>query len=259
MSLDLILASPPEYCKNALLWGLPVAHMASHTCGRLLYRRSLPENLRCGLMLIANINPGGDCSRERVTERILQECLNRCYSGVIADFEPPCSFAGQLLPFLYSELKRRRLSFYVSEWASDYVKDCHVILSSAITGGTLHQRIGDSVHAFGRDNIVLDFEIMSHDFLLPAKGGKGRKISKNIIGELMEFHHAKPQFSTELCCNYFTYRNKQGMHFVLYDDAESVNRKTELSMKLGISKAICLYPETDVSVLNTLLRYTAVR
>ena len=259
MSLDIILASPPEYCKNALLWGFPVAHMAYQTCGRYLYRTSLPENLRCGLMLIANIKPDGDCSRERVTERILQECVNRCFSGVIADFEPPCPFAGQLLPFLYTELKRRRLSFYASEWASAYVKDCNVILSSAITGGTLHQRIGDSIHAFGRDNIVLDYEIMSHDFLLPVKGGKGRKVSRKFVEELIDFHHVKPLFSAELCCNYFTYRNKQGLHFVLYDDAESVVKKTELSMKLGISKAIILYPETDVSVLNALLRYTALK
>jgi hypothetical protein len=206
-------------------------------------------------MLIANIKPDGECRRELVTEMILRECLNHRYWGVIADFEPPCPFAETLLPHLFSELKRHRLSFYVSEWASAFVKDCNVILSTAVTGGTLRQRLQEASHAFGSDHIVLDLEMLSHDFLLPASGGHGRKIPRKTVKELSDLNHVKPQFSAELCCNYFTYRNQQGLHFVLYDDAESVAKKTELCMNMGIFTAIVLYPETDASVIKALLRY----
>ena len=255
MSLELILACPPESCKNALLWGIPVAHMAYKTCGAHLYRARLPDTLRRGLMLITNMEPSETCDTQKLIRQILGECASRSYSGVIADFEPPCPFVGGLLSALNTELKRQRLGFYVSEWAAGYAKECNVILSTAVTGGTLLQRLKDCAQIYGHSNMVLDLEILSHDFLLPAQTGHGQRIAHNRINELIEYTGAKPQFSDELCCHYFTYKSRQGLHFVLYDDSYSVHKKIQLAQKLGIKKGILLYPEVSSTIIKTALSF----
>ncbi|NLL39066.1 MAG: hypothetical protein GX254_05725 [Clostridiales bacterium] len=255
MSFELILATPPENCKNALLWGIPLAHMAYKTCGAYLYRAKLPDALRRGLMLITNMKASETRDTERLKRHILSECANRSYSGVIADFEPPCPFAGNLLSALNTELKRHRLAFYVSEWAAGFVNECKVILTTAVTGGTLLQRLKDCAQKYSRGNIILDLEILSHDFLLPAHTGHGQRITHKRINELIEYTGAKPQFSEELCCHYFTYKSRQGLHFVLYDDSYSVYKKIELAQKLGIEKAILFYPEVNSTIIETALSF----
>lgn len=229
--------------------------MAYKTCGAYLYRARLPDALRRGLMQITNIKPSDTFDTEKLVRQILHECACRSYSGVIADFESPCPFAGSLLSALNTELKRHRLVFYVSEWAACFVRECNVILSTAVTGGTLLQRLNDCVQAYGHGNIVLDFEILSHDFLLPANTGRGQKISPKKISELIEYTGAKPQFSSELCCHYFTYNSRQGLHFVLYDDSYSIYKKIELAQKLGIRKGIFFYPEVSSTIIETALGF----
>lgn len=258
MSFEFLLASPPENLKNALLWGFPVAHMAYRTCGAYLYRARLPDNLRRGLMQITNMKPGGTYDEAGLIKQILHECEARSFSGVIADFEPPCPFASGLLPALNTELRRRKLVFFVSEWASNYVRECGVILSAAVTGGTLLQRLKDAAEVLGPGNIMLDFEILSHDFLLPAHSGHGQKITAKRINELLEYSGLKPHFSDELCCSYFTYKSRQGLHFVLFDDSSSIYKKIELAGKLGINKGIFFYPEVDSPILKTAISFQVI-
>jgi hypothetical protein len=206
-------------------------------------------------MVLANMEMRDPPNREHVTSLILKECMLRRYSGVYADFTEPCPFLRALFPFLSSELRRLRLSFFSPEWCSESVRDCDVVCSTAITGGSLQHRLKNLIQAFGSEHIVLDLEMLSHDFLLPAAGGTGQKISAKRIHELMDFHHLSPQFSSELCCNYFSYRNQQGLHFVLFDDSCSVAEKIKLSQKLGLTKCILLYPEADASMIKAAISF----
>ena len=253
MSIEIILASPPEYCKNALLWGAPVAHMAYKTCGAHLYRAALPESLRRGLMVISNTTASEKSDIENLCGQIISECHVRCYSGVIADFEPPCPFGERLLSTLSAELSRRRLSLYTSEWASHYTTNSRVILSTAVSGGSLAHRLSEAAGIFGRGRLVPDLEISHQDFLLPIADGEGQNLSHKQINELLEQSGAKSFFSNDLYCNYFTYKNRQGLHFVLYDDATSVAKKIDLIKKLGIREGILLFPEIDTSIAKAAL------
>ena len=52
-------------------------------------------------------------------------------------------------------------------------------------------------------------------------------------------------FSPELCARYFTYQQEGQLHFILYDDAETMNRKVRIAAELGLSAAFFVWPEVE--------------
>ena len=50
-------------------------------------------------------------------------------------------------------------------------------------------------------------------------------------------------FSQELCARYFTYTRGGEFHFVLFDDAETLNQKLKLGASMGFSAAFLMWPE----------------
>ena len=54
-SMKLLLTAPPDQCRAALRFGLPVAHVAYRVGGGPhLFRASIPVSVRGGLMVIDN-------------------------------------------------------------------------------------------------------------------------------------------------------------------------------------------------------------
>ena len=53
-SMKLLLTAPPDQCRAALRFGLPVAHVAYRVGAAHLFRASIPVSVRGGLMVIDN-------------------------------------------------------------------------------------------------------------------------------------------------------------------------------------------------------------
>ena len=53
-------------------------------------------------------------------------------------------------------------------------------------------------------------------------------------------------YSPQLCARYFTYMSRDtGAHFVLFDDGETLRKKQELALSLGIQRFFWVYPEIE--------------
>ena len=50
-------------------------------------------------------------------------------------------------------------------------------------------------------------------------------------------------FSQELCARYFTYTRNREIHFVLFDDADTMTQKMNTAAGMGFSTAFLMYPE----------------
>jgi hypothetical protein len=119
------------------------------------------------------------------------------------------------------------------------------VISTAMSGGSLSDRLAEAVSFFGRARLALEIEIIAEDFTLPAPRGESRSVSPDELSALASRHCRAAHFSNELCCGYFTYRDGASRHIVLYDDLASVKAKLSLGARLGISHALLPYPHAE--------------
>ena len=181
---------------------------------------------------------------EALTADIMRECLHRGFSGVILAFSRTSPALHALAAALAGRLRLSGGELYLPEAYADDSDWAKVLISTAISGGSLTGRLSEMVHHYGSERLCLEIERIRHDFCLPTESGTGVKLSAKSLASLMELHGAEPYFSQDLCAYYFTYQDELGSHFVLYDDAGSVRKKIFLGKKLGISNALLFYPET---------------
>lgn len=170
---------------------------------------------------------------EACCRQILGQCERHGYGGICCLFP----FGGlnllrNVVKSLELACKERFLSFYVSE---DYGKDVErgkILVSTALSGGTLEGRFRGLMERFGASRIVMDIECMGEDFLLPAPKGCGDKLEYEEITQLMHRENASVFFSKELCARYFTYQNRENsLRFVLFDDQGTVREKIACARK----------------------------
>ena len=63
--------------------------------------------------------------------------------------------------------------------------------------------------------------------------------------KLMEREHPAVFFSQDLCARYFTYSRDGEAHFVLFDDADTLNQKLRLGAGMGFQAAFLMWPEVQ--------------
>lgn len=245
---NLILSAPPDCAKAAQETGLTVAHMAYRMGGGPhLFRANMPVAVRGGLMVIDN--PGFDGLGESTPfcHEVLRECAARGFHGVVCNFEGrPLPLVAQILAELGELLHKRGWSFYVTEpWggSSDRAK---VLISSALSGGSLRQRLQEAAEQYGPGRVALAVERVAEDFFLPSPTGQGAPLSREALKRRMEELTPSIFFSSELCAHYFTYMSREnGAHFILFDDAGSIRKKLQIARSLGIEDALLAYPQVD--------------
>lgn len=152
--------------------GLPVtpAHLAyrmarAPTCSAPEAVRHLPADGWCwtardfdGLG-----RPGPFC------QEVIRECAARNFTGVVCDFE-----AGRLPPLeetvaqLGKECKRRNWALLVPEHYASCSPHTQVMISSALSGGSLELRLEEAQQRFGRERVVLALQRTAEDFFLPS-------------------------------------------------------------------------------------------
>ena len=245
--LELILAAPPGDSRAALGFGLTVAHAAYRVGGGPhLYRAGPPLPVRGGLMGLDCAGFDGRGDTGPLCREILRECAARGFTGVLCDFEgPPLPPLVRLLRDLSGPLEKRGWPLYVPEGYGPQVERARVLISSALSGGSLVQRLRDAQAQYGGERVALAVERTAEDFFLPAPQGRGRPLTQGELTALLEARRPSVFFSQELCAHYFTYMSREnGAHFVLFDDAGSIRKKLLTAEALGIRRAVLSYPQT---------------
>lgn len=238
LRMQLYLAAAPCHLPEARRWGLPIAHAAYRIdSGGRLSALPLPAVPPGGLLLIS----GTDCpvppQPEALARDILRQCLQRGYTGVI--LEPVLTAA--VMTALEILCRRYGRTLYVPERCGVQTTDAQVVVSTALSGGTLRRRLEEVCRSFGPRRIALDLACVRADFSLPAPYGDGTALTAQQLTALQE---QRPVFfSPELCARYFTYEQEGMTHLVLFDDADTLRRKIGLGTELGIAAGMLSLPE----------------
>lgn len=244
LDTKIIINTPPENIKAASKYSEILGHMA-YRIGEdfYLYRTDIPSVLKGGLMVLGCATSIESGNPELLSEEIVRECDLRDFDGVILSVNKISPLLRTLISLLSKKLGEKML--YLPEECAEASETARVIISTAISGGSLATRLQEVNAAYGKERLCLDIERVRMDFRLPSRDGSGRAISAGELQTLKKTYHSQPYFSQELCAYYFTFNDKHGSHFILYDDVGSIRKKLQLAIRLGIPAALLLYPEVE--------------
>ena len=171
-SMKLLLTAPPDQCRAALRFGLPVAHVAYRVGGGPhLFRASIPVSVRGGLMVIDNTGFDGRGEAGPFCQEVLRECMARGYDGILCDFEGhPLQVLAQAVRTLGELTKKRGWPLYVTEAYAPFSDSAIALIPSALSGGSLQQRLQEAVERFGAARVR---GIPWPGGAAPAAGGTG--------------------------------------------------------------------------------------
>ena len=251
----IILIVPPVRVRAALETGLTLAHRSYRLGnGAHLFRSNLPVNLRGGLMVLEDTGFDGQGEAAVFCREVLRECTTRGFNGVICNFESRgLPLQSQIVSELGALLSQRGWPLYVTESYGACSERAKVLISSALSGGSLQTRLEEAIAQYGVQRVALAVERVAADFFLPSPTGQGTPLSQEELKRRLEEQNATVFFSNELCAHYFTYMSKQnGAHFILFDDAGSIRKKLQIARNLDIQDVIFLYEQVE-DLLPTLL------
>lgn len=221
-----------------------LAHVAYRIGKSGLLRQDLTSNIRGGLLSLSDRDAPAIPDPDRLAAAVLRECVQRGYSGVVADFES--SPTQDRIVFLKALKQRSGKSFRLLVPESCFIPGATVLVNTAISGGNLTQRLQEAITRY--PGAALDLQRLMMDFTLPAPSGEGRPLSVSELSSMRKQLAPSVFFSPELCARYFTYMQNGQAHFVLYDDAETLQQKMKAADALGYSTALLMYPEvTDLT------------
>lgn len=244
----LILTAPPNQSRAALRFGLPVAHAAYRVGGGPhLFRANMPISVRGGLMALDCVGFDGRGEAGPFCQEVLRECSARGYDGILCDFEGrPMPLLAEIIRTLAGLTQKRGWPLYVTEAYGDYADSAKVLISSALSGGSLVQRLREAAERYSTGRVTLAVERVAEDFYLPSPTGQGQPLTRAELSRMLEERSPSVFFSGELCAHYFTYMSREnGAHFVLFDDAGSIRKKLQVARSLGITHAVMAYPQVD--------------
>lgn len=197
------------------------------------FPQGLPPR-REGVMLL-----GGDLTARRAGE-IAEECARRELTAVLTGFGH--SPALETLR-LCDALLRRGLTPILAERAWQAGAGAEMLISTAVTAGTLRQRLTEARDRCGA--LSLDLERLRCSYPLPGPAGEGAPLGREALASLLR-RGAQPSFSEELMCKVFIAEMGGEKRFILFDDRETLCRKLALAENLGIRRGFLLYPEWSV-------------
>ena len=239
------LAVTPDHLPSALALTPHLAHVAYRvTVEGTLLAQDLPSALRGGAMVVECTDLFSPTAAEPRSRTIMNHCLCRNFSGIILDAPET---AGSALVELARQMQslcttyRRRL--YLPEPYADAAPDSTALLCTALSGGSLAQRLEEACTRHGAEHIALDLQRLMMEFPLPCPIGEGTPLTREALGQRQQ--GAAVYYCSELCARYFTRRHGSSTRFVLFDDADTLRRKWELAQALGIADAFVMWPEVE--------------
>lgn len=244
--MQLYLAVTPDKLRDASRYTNRLAHVAYRVGpeGRLT-RQNLLMQTRGGLMVLGDRGCGTIRDRSALCRDIWRECGNRGFGGVVADFElPPSPDRITFLDALSQVLSRNGKQLFVPEVYGERVPLAAVMVCTAISGGIFRQRLEEARQRF-HGRVALDLQRLRMDFPLPCPSGEGRPLTAEALRELMERRQPAVFYSADLCAKYFTYTQEGGSHFILFDDAGTLQRKLQTGQSMDLKTAFVMYPEVE--------------
>ncbi len=226
MAFQFIAASGEARLPDLAVPGRPLATM-SYSLDRPF--PAPRAGLRSGCMVL-----GGRVNAARAAETAA-ECRRRGITTVILGFSPCPGL--ELLRFC-EILRRRGIRPVVSEQSWQEGCGAAMLISTAVSGGTLEQRLREAKARSGE--IWLDLERTRRLFPLPCPDGAGLPLSGDDLERLLGGGDT-PFFSEALQCRIAVLRDP--VRFLLFDDADTLLRKTALAQELGIGRGLLLVPE----------------
>ena len=237
----ILAASPAQEAECAAQPDSELAHMAYAVSPELrLMRLSGNPPGRGGLLYFALEQPPSGAA-EPFLNQLRRECAAQRYRGVIADL-PPRGY-GQFAQALDRALAAQRLAVYLPEPYAQTAPRARILVSTAISGGTLKDRLESAVRRYGADRTVAALERRAEDFPIPARTGCGTPLTPEALNSLRRSIRASVYYSPELCARYFTYLQGQHPHFVLFDDSETMRAKRKAAQEAGIAECLAAWTE----------------
>lgn len=249
------LLTPPEQLSETETFRLPPVHLAWHIRpDGALHGVPGAEACRGGLMLAGTADAPADGSTDRTVRAILSLCRERGFRGVVLDpEEEPSPFLTRLIHGLDRGLARDNRGFFLPERCADFSRRAFLFLSSAVSGGSLRQRLEKAAEAYGAHRLVLALERSAEDFHLPSSDGEGKKLTREELDSFLRRMGGRPQFSPDLCACTLPYLDRQSRpRLLLFDNADSLRRKRDLARELGIERFFLLYLQLE-DILPSLL------
>lgn len=242
---QIIVTVPPQHLNALRGRHVTAAHLAYRLGkGPRLYRAACLPARPGGLMVIGQGDHNYPGPIEPFCRELVAECANRGFRGVLLDLDARLPFLEQLANQMDSVLASRGLEFLVPEAYGDHAPNAKVLISSALSGGTLSGRLQEAGERFGRDRVALALERTAEDFFLPSPTGCGEPLSPEGLERLLDELRPSVFFSGGLCARYFTYLSKDGSpHFVLFDDGDTMRRKLEVGRRVGVTTFLLPYTE----------------
>ena len=241
--MQIYLAVTPAEAQEAARFRCSLAHVA-YCIGSdsALLRQNLLLQTRGGLLSVTDRDAPFIASPEQLAAAALRECGRRGYGGVLLDFEQPP--APDRLAFAQALAKRLApRPLYVPEGYAS-VPGAVSLVCTALSGGSFVQYLQETAAARGGPGtLALDVQRLRMDFPLPARSGEGSPLSQQEFQALMDRESPAVFFSQDLCARYFTYTRDGETHFVLFDDAETLQQKLRAGSAMGFSAAFLMYPE----------------
>ncbi len=231
------LMTTPQQSGKARQYGLPAAHLAYRvSAGPHLFRTQGPVAIRGGVLVADQQGCDGPGNPEIFCQEVIRECAARGFQGAFFDFEGPVvPVLRRAVEHLAPIFLRRRWSLYVPERYALPAPAVKVVIPTALSGGSLRQRLAQAVQTYGAERVALGLSWAAEDFTLPASRGEGRPLSWEELDQLLHRRAPAVYFSDELCAHYFTYMHTgQSAHFTLFDDPSSMAKKLYIAAALGI-------------------------
>lgn len=241
--MQLYLAATPDHLQENLALTPHLAHVAFRVGedGTLL-TRFLPPALRGGVMVLQCEELFPVSAVERLSCEVLRTCIHHNFSGVVLDApdspSPPTLALAQQLQKLCKQYQRR---LYLPECYAQAVPEASVLICTALSGGSLQQRLQEAVEQYDASRIALDLQRLAMEFPLPCPTGEGAPLGIDELRRRASTHAI--YYCDALCARYFTCRCGGKTHFVLFDDAETLRRKMALAEAMGITEAFVVWPE----------------
>lgn len=245
------LLTVPKDLAQAKKLGLPLVHLAfSIGPEGVLRQEVLSPACRGGLMLAGTKAAPRDGSAAQAVRDILRLCRDRDFRGVVLDIgSDPSPFISRLIQGLDRGLQQMNRGFFLPELFSNFSERAFLYVSSSVSGGSLEKRLQELTARYRPDRLVLALERAAEDFPLPAHEGSGRRLDQDELDTLRRRLRPRTHFDHDLLMYYFTYLDRRGFpRLVLFDRADSLQKKQELAERLGIRRFFLLYSQADGSL-----------
>lgn len=210
-----------------------------------LLRLHNASSFQGGVMAISTCPEPSAGDPVQLCRSILGECARHSFRGVLLDLDHPSVHYERLAHLLVRELPRRSVTLFLPECLAPCAPGCRVLISSALSGGSLDQRLLEAVERHGADRVVLAVEPAAEDFTLPAPTGCGKPLTKQELADLRGSLRPNIHFSRPLCTRYFTYCRNDTVHVVLFDDDTTIAQKLTCARRCGVSRF--LLPWCEIS------------